>query len=877
MDLLRFFLCMKPPQTQYLKDYRPFEFSVDHVDLKFDIREDHTRVTSTLKLRKNPDIADETTPLVMDKGPYGIVSVIAGGMVLLPSEYQADDSEFRLKTTPDVFELEIVSVLNPDVNTSLEGLYRSGNILCTQCEAQGFRKITPYPDRPDIMAPFSCTIVADKTRYPVLLSNGNPAGSGDLEDNRHWVRWEDPHRKPSYLFALVAGDLALLQDEFTTASGRAVDLRIYSEKDNIDQCDHAMTALKQSMKWDEERFGLEYDLDRYQIVAINDFNAGAMENKGLNIFNAKYVLADPKTATDDDFTGIQGVIAHEYFHNWTGNRVTLKNWFQLSLKEGLTVFRDQEFSSDMNCRSVKRIGDVKNLRAFQFPEDAGPMTHPVRPDSYIKMDNFYTMTVYEKGAEVVRMIYQLLGRDGFRQGMDLYFEKFDGMAVTIEDFLGVMAEISGRNLDQFHLWYTQSGTPRVTLDRAYDETAQTLTLTFTQTTAPDRNQNRKQPLHIPIRIGFVDSKGNICGPDRLIELTEEKNALVFDNMPKDALPSVFREFSAPIRLTTDFSDEELSCLMANDRDEFNQWDAAQTLFMKEIKQLVSSVQAQTPLTVSPNLVRAFSTALRDSQKDRAFLAKALTLPLETEIKDHYEVIDVTAIHRARHFLKQELAGRLRSEFLDLFDRCSHSDPQKISHTAMADRSLKNLCLSYLGSTGDQESKALVLNQFRTAQNMTDEFGALRLLTRLDQKTRDRACNTFYEKWKNQALVLDKWFAVQAVSPLSDTLDQVAALTEHRDFTMANPNKVRSLIYTFALHNPIHFHRPDGRGYEFIADRILALDKINHQVAARLASCFNLWKRYDEHQRVLMKTALDSILARPDLSKNLYEIVSKAVE
>jgi len=868
---------MKTPQTKHLKDYRPFEFIVDHVDLKFDIREDHTRVTSTLKLRKDPDIANETTPLLLNRGPYEITSVIAGGMVLLPSEYQTDDSEFRLNTTPDNFELEITSVLNPAANTSLEGLYRSGDILCTQCEAQGFRKISPYPDRPDVMAPFSCTIVADKTQYPVLLSNGNPTGSGDLDHNRHWARWEDPHKKPSYLFALVAGDLALLQDEFTTASGRTVDLRIYSEKGNIDQCGHAMTALKQSMKWDEERFGLEYDLDLYQIVAINDFNAGAMENKGLNIFNAKYVLADPQTATDDDFMGIQGVIAHEYFHNWTGNRVTLKNWFQLSLKEGLTVFRDQEFSSDMNSRSVKRIGDVKNLRAFQFPEDTGPMTHPVRPDSYIKMDNFYTMTVYEKGAEVVRMVYQLLGRDGFRQGMDLYFKKFDGMAVTIEDFLGVMAEVSGRNLDQFHLWYTQSGTPRVTLERAYDETAQTLTLTFTQTTAPDRNQRQKHSLHIPLAIGFVDSKGNACGPDQLIELREEKECRVFDNMPQDALPSVFRQFSAPIRLTTDFSDKELACLMANDTDEFNQWDAAQTLFLKELKQLVSAVQAQNPLIVSPDLIQAFSIALRDTQKDRAFLAKALTLPLETEIKDHYEVIDVPAIHRARQFLKQELACRLKSEFMDLFDRCSHSDPRDISHMAMADRSLKNTCLSYLVSNGDREAKALALNQFETAQNMTDEFGAFRLLTRMDTETRDGACNAYYEKWKNQALVLDKWFAVQAVSPLDDTLDQVEALLEHKDFAMTNPNKVRSLIYTFALHNPIHFHRADGRGYEFISDRILFLDKINHQVAARLASCFNLWKRYDQHQRRLMKNSLESILSTQDLSKNLYEIVSRAVE
>ncbi len=868
---------MKTPQTKYLKDYRPFEFIVDHVDLKFDIRKDHTQMTSTLKLRKNTDIAQENSPLVLNKGPYEITSVIAGGMVLLPSEYQTDDTEFRLNTTPDIFQLEITCILDPAANTSLEGLYRSGNILCTQCEAQGFRKITPYPDRPDVMAPFSCTIVADKTQYPVLLSNGNPSGSGDLDDNRHWVRWEDPHKKPSYLFALVAGDLALLQDEFTTASGRAIDLKIYSEKKNIHQCGHAMNSVKQAMAWDEQKFGLEYDLDLYQIVAINDFNAGAMENKGLNIFNTKYVLADPKIATDDDFMGIQGVIAHEYFHNWTGNRVTLKNWFQLSLKEGLTVFRDQEFSSDMNARSVKRISDVKNLRAFQFPEDGGPMTHPVRPDSYIKMDNFYTMTVYEKGAEVVRMIYQLLGPGGFRQGMDLYFKKFDGMAVTIEDFLNVMAEVSGRNLDQFSLWYTQSGTPQVTMDRIYDEATQTLTLTFTQTTLPDRNQKEKRPLHIPIRMGIVNSLGESIAEDRLIELTKQKESLVFENMPKGALPSVFRQFSAPVRLTTDFKDKELASLMANDQDDFNQWDAAQTLFIKEIKQLVAAVQAQTPMTIGPDLVQAFSTALRNTKKDRAFLAKTLTLPMETEIKDHYDIIDVPAIHQAIQFLKQELANQLKPEFLDLFDRCSTYDPKDISHQAMADRSLKNLCLSYLGGLKDEAIRNRVLNQFETARNMTDEFAALRLLTRMDQDTRDKACKTFYDKYKDQTLVLDKWFAVQALCPLEDTLEQVRVLTKHKDFAMTNPNKVRSLIYTFALHNPIHFHRPDGQGYEFIADRILSLDKINHMIAARLASCFNLWKRYDDQQRPLMKKALESIISSGDLSKNLYEIVSRAVE
>ncbi len=874
--MVLFFSIMTTHQTKYLKDYRPFEFIVDHIDLKFEIHDDHTKVTSCLKMRKDPTVADKTTPLLLNKAPYEITSVIADGMVLLPGEYQADDETFQLASTPEAFDLEITSTLDPAANTSLEGLYQSGDILCTQCEAEGFRQITPYPDRPDVMTRFTCTIVADKTRYPILLSNGNRTEAGELADNRHWVRWEDPHKKPSYLFALVAGDLAQLKDTFTTVSGRTIDLKIYSEKENIGQCDHAMTSLKQSMKWDEERFGLEYDLDLYQIVAINDFNAGAMENKGLNIFNAKYVLADPTTATDDDFMGIQGVIAHEYFHNWTGNRVTLRNWFQLSLKEGLTVFRDQEFSSDMNARSVKRISDVKNLRAFQFPEDAGPMTHPVRPDAYIKMDNFYTMTVYEKGAEVVRMIYQLLGKEGFRKGIDLYFKKFDGMAVTIEDFLGVMAEVSGRDLSQFHHWYTQSGTPQVAMERNYNSKAATLSLTFTQATTPDRDQETKVPLHIPMRIGFIDGKGKALKDTELIELTLEKETFVFEGMPEDAFPSVFREFSAPVRLTTDFTDKDLAFLMAGDNDEFNQWDAAQTLFIKEIKQLVAAIGSNTQLKMSRTLSQAFSAALTDRNKDRAFLAKALALPQETEIKDHYDTIDVMAIHKARSFLKKELAKILKAEFLGVMQQCTGKDPLDISHGAMADRSLKNLCLSYLGSLDDTDAKRLVATQFDTARNMTDEFAAFRLMTRMDADTRDRVCRAFYEKWQHKALVLDKWFAAQAISPLDDTLDQVRALTGHKDFALTNPNKVRSLIYAFAMQNPVHFHREDGQGYEFIADHILSLDKINHMVAARLTSCFNLWKRYDEGRQEKMKKALETIAATPRLSKNVYEIVSRAL-
>ena len=865
--------------SKHLKDYQPAAFIVDTIDLKFDIFDDQTLVTSSMLIHRNNLEEDKNTSLVFNKDAYEITSVVADGMMLLPGEYEADDNYFRLANAPESFTLEICTILNPASNTSLEGLYISGGIFCTQCEAQGFRKITPYPDRPDVMAIFSSTLVADKTKYPVLLSNGNLVARGDIGDNRHYVRWEDPFKKPSYLFALVAGDLSFIHDTFTTSSKRRVDLKIYTEKENIHKCDHAMNSLKQAMEWDEQRFGLEYDLDLYQIVAINDFNAGAMENKGLNIFNSKYVLANPETATDDDFSNVQGVIAHEYFHNWTGNRVTLQNWFQLSLKEGLTVFRDQEFSSDLNSRGVKRISCVKNLRAFQFPEDSGPMTHSVRPESYIKMDNFYTMTVYEKGAELIRMIHHLLGESNFRQGMDLYFKKFDGMAVTIEDFLSVMEEVSTMDLTQFKRWYSQSGTPQVNFKRSHNPTLKTLTLTFEQKTTPDRNQQEKQPLHIPVRFGLMDAKGNDITPhDRsLLNLKTEKETFVFNDVGPDCYPSVFRQFSAPIKLTTDFSNSDLAFFMAHDMDEFNRWDAAQTLFIKEIQQLVSAIQKKETLKVSPVLIQAFKKALTQGDTERAFLAKALQLPQETEIKDHYELIDVTAIHQARSFLKKNLARNLGQEFIDTITQCSLSAPLSLSPEACADRSLKNLSLSYLGSLKEKETTDLVFKHFDAAKNMTDEFAAFRILSQIDPGTRMIATNAFHEKWQHDKLVLDKWFAVQAGSCLEDTLDIVENLTGHTDFTLTNPNKVRSLFYIFAIQNPINFHRSDGKGYTFISDQIIKLDKINHQIAARLASCFNQWKKYDDRRQVLMKQALETIMAEPGLSKNVFEIVSRALE
>ena len=874
-----YFRAMMNPHLIYLKDYTPSDFLIDDIDLVFEIEREHTKVISRLTVHKNPEIAGKKTSLIFDKGDYEIMSVLADGMLLLPGEYGADDDSFTLAKTPESFELEITTLLKPSENTSLEGLYASGGIIVTQCESQGFRKITPFPDRPDVLAIYSCTIIADKTKYPVLLSNGNLVDYGDLDGNRHFARWEDPFKKPSYLFALVAGDLAHIRDEFKTRSGRMIELKIYSEKENIDKCSHAMESLKQAMAWDEKRFNLEYDLDLYQIVAINDFNAGAMENKGLNIFNSKFVLADPKTATDDDFMNIQAVIGHEYFHNWTGNRVTLKNWFQLSLKEGLTVFRDQEFSSDLNSRGVERITNVRNLRGFQFPEDAGPMAHPVRPESYIKMDNFYTMTVYEKGAELIRMIHQLLGEEKFQKGMGLYFEKYDGKAVTIEDFVSVMEEAGARDLKQFRLWYNQSGTPIVTITRSYRPESKQLEITFQQRTPPDRNQSEKRPLHIPVAFGIMDKSGEDITPDgkALLELKAETETFVFDNIPKNSLPSFFRQFSAPVKIETDFTDEELASLMAQDSDEINRWDSAQTLFIKEIKRIIKAIQSGEDLFVSKNLIHAFQKALTDPRADRFFISKMLSLPYEFEIKEYFDPVDVDAIHGARFFLEKELAKEVKDHFLDLIDLCSKADPFSISHEATADRSLKNLSLSYLGSLKEPETTQLVYDHFVSAKNMTDELAALKILADIDPDAKAKVVEQFYSKWKHDKLVLDKWFMVQAGSGLPDTLGRVKELAGHPDFSMKNPNKVRALIHMFAMQNHANFHGMDGAGYSFIADQILLLDQINHQVAARLASCFNHWKKYDAARKALMEKGLERILTIKSLSKNVYEIVSRALE
>jgi aminopeptidase N len=819
-----------------------------------------------------------------------IVSIRMDGEPLAAGDYQVDERTLTIPEAPDTLTLSLTNKIQPQNNQSLEGLYRSGGMFCTQCEAEGFRKITYFPDRPDVMAAFTVTIIADPSKYPVLLSNGNRVDAGELGDGRHWVRWEDPFRKPCYLFALVAGDLFCLKDTFRTRSGRDVRLQIYVEHENRDKCDYAMEALKKAMTWDEETFGLEYDLDDYMIVAVNDFNMGAMENKGLNIFNSKFVLARQDTATDIDFWNIDRVIAHEYFHNWTGNRVTLRNWFQLSLKEGLTVFRDQEFSSDMTSRPVKRISDVRNLRAFQFPEDAGPMAHPVRPASYIKMDNFYTVTVYEKGAEVIRMIHRILGPENFRKGMDLYFERHDGEAVTIEEFAGAMADASGQDLDQFKRWYAQAGTPVVTVGRSYDAVRKEYTLTFSQTCPPTPDMAEKAPMHIPVAVGLIAPDGGDLplqlagekapgGTTRVLDLRKPDESFTFVNVPAPPVPSILRGFSAPVKLRAGFSDTERRFLFANDSDPFNRWDAGQTLFGEVMLGLAADVRDRRALAMDDALVAAFRQTLLDETQDRAFIAHAITLPGESELAtlmSESAPIDPDAIHQARRFVTRTLAKSLQEEFATVFARNQTEGPYRVDPESVGRRSLKNAALAYIGMCETPEAVGQVYRQFDAAENMTDTMAALAILSHIPCDERVKALDRFYERWQSDILVLDKWFTIQAGAQLPDTPATVRRLLEHPAFSIRNPNKVRALIGAFCSLNPWCFHSPSGEGYTLLADQVVALDGFNPMIASRMVGMFNHWKKYEPVRRDLMKAQLERLMALPELSSNVYEIVSKAL-
>lgn len=878
----------KTPKTTYRKDYTPPAYQISTVKLRFELGENATIVHSELGIAR-ADTAPIDIPLVLQGQELELLALTLNGIALDSTQYRLDTDQLTLFAPPADFSLQVVTKIQPQNNASLMGLYQSSGNFCTQCEAEGFRKITFFLDRPDVMAVFTTTLVADKTRYPVLLSNGNLIDRGEGDDGRHWATWHDPFPKPCYLFALVAGQLSCLEDHFTTHSGRDVVLRICVEPQHMDQCQHAMTALKQAMRWDEERFGLEYDLDLYQIVAVGDFNMGAMENKGLNIFNTKYVLAKPQIATDADYQGILSVIAHEYFHNWTGNRVTCRDWFQLSLKEGLTVFRDQEFTADQGSPGVKRIEDVRILRASQFPQDAGPMAHPVRPDSYIEINNFYTVTVYNKGAEVVRMIQTLLGREGFRWGMDLYFQRHDGQAVTCDDFVAAMADANDADLEQFKQWYQQAGTPELRISDAYDPGLARYSLTVQQSCPSTPGQAYKQPFHIPLSVGLLASDGHELplrlegesapgATTRVLELREAVHTFHFVDVPMRPVPSLLRGFSAPVKLISAETDEDLCLRLAYDSDDFNRWDAGQTVLIRTLLHLIDVHRQGRPLSLPDSFSGPFARALA-SDLDRALIAQILTLPSQSYLAEQLEVVDVEAIHAAHGFVRRTLAEQLRAQLLAVYEDLHRQDQAAycMDAAARSARALKNVCLDYLMQLDDKQLQRLCLEQFYSACNMTDQIGALAPLANFAGPERLEALASFYQRWQHEPLVVDKWLILQATSSLPSTLEAVKALLDHEAFTLKNPNKVRSLIGAFAQANPLHFHRADGGGYAFITDQILALDAFNPQIGARLITAFTRWRKFDSIRQRHICQQLERILATPALSPDVYEIASKSLE
>ncbi|RUR18345.1 aminopeptidase N [Legionella sp. km535] len=857
-----------PDTTIYLKNYQAPVFSVETVDLNVDLYDDHALVKSIITLNRQHEGA-----LVLYGDELELVQIQMNGRLLEPSDYTLDDEALIIEQCPDEVSLEIVTRIQPQNNTQLSGLYRSNHLFCTQCEAEGFRRITFFPDRPDVLATYTTRITADQTHYPVLLSNGNLVDSGSTPDGRHWVVWQDPFKKPSYLFALVAGNLASIRDEFITCSGRTVDLRIYVEPGNEDKCFHAMESLKKSMKWDEEVYGREYDLDIFMIVAVSDFNMGAMENKGLNIFNSKYILARPDTATDQDFADVEGVVAHEYFHNWTGNRVTCRDWFQLSLKEGLTVFRDQEFSRDMNSRDVNRIMDVKALRSQQFPEDAGSMAHPVRPESYQEINNFYTATIYNKGAEVIRMQHTLLGKEGYRRGMDLYFKRHDGQAVTIDDFVAAMEDANGVNLTQFKHWYSQAGTPEVRVKSDYSNGR--LTLTMQQSCQPTPDSHDKKPFHIPIRIALFDSKGHMMPVEKdILELKEHEQSFVFAGLSEEPVVSLLREFSAPIRLKDELTQDDLIFLLRYETDGYAKWDAAQRLVLNCIDDCLN--RPSTQWHIPEPLISAFEHVLVDESLDADLRAELLTPPGFEEVAASLKEVDVSLVEAVRDYFRKQLGIRLYDSLTQAYNQLWQAEDHQMHGQAYGRRKLRNVCLWLLMKANEKDNLSFCKQQFASAKTMTDQIAGFALLVNsADEGSRIKAIDEFYQQWSQDDLVLDKWFALQAVSELPDALNHVKQLLNHPEFSIKNPNKVRSLIGAFCMANPRNFHAIDGSGYQFLSDMLLIVDKLNPQIAARLATPFTRWKRYDKSRQVLMSEQLKQ-LAKQDLSRDLREVVDKSL-
>ncbi len=846
-----------------LADYLPPAFAVDDVALDFDLSPAATTVKATLSLRRRG-----YGKLVLDGEGLELRAISLDGEPLGDNRYTLSNNTLTITDAPDRLTLATTVRIAPEANTALSGLYMSGAGFFTQCEPEGFRRITYFPDRPDVMARYSVTLRADKAKYPVLLANGNRIAGGDGADGTHWARWDDPHPKPSYLFALVAADLVSVQDRFTTRSGRDVALGIYVQKGNESQTGHAMAAVKSSMKWDEETYGLEYDLDVFNIAAVADFNAGAMENKGLNIFNTAYVLASPETATDSDFQGVERVIAHEYFHNWTGDRVTCRDWFQLSLKEGLTVFRDQHYMGDQFSAAVKRIADVRLLRTTQFRDDAGPLAHSVRPASYIEINNFYTTTIYEKGAEVVRMYRTLLGPERFRQGFDLYIARNDNSAATVEDFLAAMQDAGGLDLRQMIRWYEQAGTPEISVQEHYDPAARRFSLTLRQETRPTPGQAEKLPFLIPVAVGLLDGDGREIRADTLL-LTEAEQTFSFDDIDAQPVPSLFRGFSAPVKLLGR-DRARLAFLARHDTDLFNRWDALQQYATLV---LLDAIKANAPApALDPGLAEAMANLLRDAATDPAFTAEALLLPNESLLADQLDEVDPDAIHRTREAMRAALGTALHDQFAGIAARFAGVDPADLSGAAMGVRALRNVALGYLVAAGERDRAAA---QFGSAGNMTDRLAALALLADAADADRDAALAAFYDRWHDNPLVLDKWFAVQARGNASDTLARVEALTRHPDFDIRNPNRLRALIGAFTG-NAAVFHDTSGAGYRLLADTVIKLDALNPQIAARLCTALGAWRRYDADRQALMKAELQRILAVDGLSPNTYEMTSKAV-
>jgi len=881
------------PQMIYLKDYQAPEYLIDETHLTFELFDDHSLVHAQLVMRRNPARGAGLPPLVLDGQLLELLSVQLDDTELSAADYQLTPDHLTLHPKAESFTVDTSVRIHPETNTALEGLYKSSGMFCTQCEAEGFRKITYYLDRPDVMSKFTTTLSADKHNFPVLLSNGNPIASGPEDDGRHWATWEDPFMKPAYLFALVAGDLWCVEDKFTTMSQREVTLRIYVEPENIDKCQHAMTSLQKSMRWDEETYGREYDLDIFMIVAVNDFNMGAMENKGLNIFNSSAVLARAETATDAAHQRVEAIVAHEYFHNWSGNRVTCRDWFQLSLKEGFTVYRDSGFSADMNSATVKRIQDVAYLRTHQFAEDAGPMAHAVRPDSFIEISNFYTLTVYEKGSEVVGMLHTLLGAAGFRKGSDLYFERHDGQAVTCDDFIKAMEDANGVDLTQFKRWYSQAGTPRLAVSESYDSAAKTYSLTFRQScpTTPGQPGESKKPFVIPVELGLLDKQGGEIalrlqgeaeagGTTRVISVTEAEQTFTFVDIAEQPLPSLLRGFSAPVKLSFPYNRDQLMFLMQHDSDGFNRWDAGQQLSVQVLQELIGQYQQGQALVLDQRLVTALGTVLADTSLDQAMIAEMLSLPGEAYLTEISEVADVDAIHAAREFVRKQLADSL---FDGLWARytanrqVSKATPYVAEAEHFARRALQNIALSYLMLSEKPQVLAATLEQFESSDNMTERLTALAVLVNSPfTAEKDKALAVFAENFKDNPLVMDQWFSVQAGSPLPGGLDRVKALMQHPAFNIKNPNKVRALIGAFAGQNLINFHAADGSGYRFLADLVIQLNGFNPQIASRQLAPLTRWRKYDSARQALMKAELVRIRDSGELSSDVFEVVSKSL-